>query len=209
MTRKSRTAYSKAYGEANKEKIAARQKAYRKANKEKFKARYKAYYEANKEKLKACREANKEKKNTYAKAYREDNKEKIATYLKAYGEANKEKKADYDKTYREANPEKMNEMSARRRALKVKAIPEHLRDCPFERERINQIYKLRNLITKITGIEHHVDHMWPLSKRGPHWSGNLQVIPASENMSKAAKLCRETKGVIEKALSNFVSERSI
>jgi hypothetical protein len=103
----------------------------------------------------------------------------------------------------------MNEIAARRRALKVKAIPEHLRDCPFERERINQIYKLRNLITKITGIEHHVDHMWPLSKRGPHWSGNLQVIPASENLSKSDKLCRETKGVVEKALSNFVSERSI
>ncbi len=170
----------------------------------------KAYYEANKEtKIKACREANKEKRAAYQKAWYEANKEKKLAYDKAYYEANREKKAATDKAWREANPDKIMAMLAKRRALKVKAIPEHLRECPFEKNRITQIYKLRNLMTEITGIEHHVDHMWPLSKGGPHWSGNLQVIPASENLSKSDKLCRETSGVIKKTLSNFVSERSI
>ena len=158
---------------------------------------------------KAYREDNKEKIAAREKAYYEANKEKRAAYYKAWREINKEKKAVYDKAWREANPEKSNEYGSRRRALQVKAIPYPLRECPFEKKRITQIYKLRNLMTEITGIEHHVDHMWPLSKGGPHWSGNLQVIPASENLSKKDKLCRETKGVIKKALSNFVSERSV
>ena len=150
-----------------------------------------------------------EKIAAYKKAYNEANKEKRAAYDKAYREANKEKCVGREKAWVVANPEKVNERNSRRRALKVKAIPEHLRECPFEKNRITQTYKLRNLMTEITGIEHHVDHMWPLSKGGPHWSGNLQVIPASENLSKRDKLCRETSGVLGKTLSNFVSERSI
>tara|TARA_B110000977_G_scaffold69968_1_gene95039 strand:- start:13 stop:567 length:555 start_codon:yes stop_codon:yes gene_type:complete len=180
------------------EKRAAYLKAWRQANKEKQADYTKAWYEANKEKRAA-----------YKKAWYEANKEKRAATRKAWYEANKEKQADYNKAWRQANPEKHNARKSKRRALKLKAIPEHLRECPFEKNRITQTYKLRNLMTEITGIEHHVDHMWPLSKGGPHWSGNLQVIPASENLSKSNKLCRETKGVLEKALSNFVSERSI
>jgi len=177
------------------------------------KAYQKAYYEANKEKKtaynKAWHEANKEKAAARNKAWREANKEKKIAYSKAYYETNKEEIVASNKAWKQANPDKMAAMSSKYRALKVKAIPEHLRDCPFERERLTQTYKLRNLMTEITGIEHHVDHLWPLSKGGPHWSGNLQVIPAFENLSKKDKLCRETKGVIKKALSNFVSERSI
>ena len=182
----------------SKNKRAAYNKAYYEANKEKRAAYDKAYYEANKE-----------KKAAYAKAYHEANKEKRAAYDKAWYEDNKEKRLAYGKAWNEANSEKVNERNSRRRALKVKAIPEHLRECPFEKNRIIQIYKLRSLMTEITGIEHHVDHLWPLSKGGPHWSGNLQVIPASENLSKKDKLCRETSGVLGKTLSNFVSERSI
>tara|TARA_B110000459_G_scaffold1841_1_gene1996 strand:- start:27955 stop:28554 length:600 start_codon:yes stop_codon:yes gene_type:complete len=199
MTREEkRAAYDKAYYEANKEKRLASQKAWYEANNEKKAAYNKAYYEANKEKQVAR-----------GKAWKSANKEKRLAYDKAYYEANKEKRLASSRAWNEANPEKRNEHHSKRRALKLKAIPEHLRECPFEKNRITQTYKLSNLMTKITGIEHHVDHMWPLSKGGPHWSGNLQVIPAPENLSKKDKLCRETSGVLGKTLSNFVSERSI
>ena len=173
-----------------KEEKAAYQKAYYEANKEKSKASMKAYYEANKE-----------KKLAYMKAYQKANKEK----KKAYRKANKEK----IKAYREANREKMASFNARRRALKRKQIPVHLRDCPHEKKRLVEIYKLRNIISEATGVQHHVDHMWPLADGGPHWSGNLQVIPAEENLSKNASVCEDTKATIIKSLYTFESERSI
>ena len=214
-------AYSKAYYEANKEKKDAYSKAYYEANKEtnkEKKAAYrKAYYEANKE-------ANKEKRAVYSKAYYQANKEKVAASGKTYRVANKEKIAARDKAYRVANKEKIlayKEVNkeklaaykscreAKRRALKLKQVPIHLRDCPQERQRLIQTYKLRNIISKATGVQHHVDHMWPLADGGPHWSGNLQVITAYENLSKNASVCEATKSTIIKSLESFQSERTI
>ena len=60
-----------------------------------------------------------------------------------------------------------------------------------------------------TGVEHNVDHMWPLSKGGPHWSGNLQVITREENSLKRESFCEETSKVISDSLSNYQSDRSI
>jgi hypothetical protein len=202
-------AYNKAYYEANKEKIAA----YYEANKEKIAAYRKAYKEANKEKIaardKAYKEANKEKIAAKDKAYRVANKEKIL----AYRVANKEKIAAYGKAYRVVNKEKQAAnkscREAKRRALKLKQIPIHLRDCPQERQRLIQTYKLRNIISKATGVQHHVDHMWPLSDGGPHWSGNLQVITAYKNLSKSTSVCEATKSTIIKSLESFQSERTI
>jgi hypothetical protein len=187
-------AYNKAYYEANKEEILAQQKAYREANKEEISAQRKAYREANKEKLLAQK-----------KAYYEANKEKVLTSNKAYKEANKEKL----KAYKEANKEKYAAFESNRRALKLKQIPVHLRDCPHEKQRVLQTYKLSSILTKATGVQHHVDHMWPLADGGPHWSGNLQVIPAEENWSKNASVCEDTKATIIKSLYTFESERSI
>ena len=158
---------------------------------------------------KAYRKANKEKLDAKDKAYRKANKEKIAARNKAYKEANKEKVTAYKKSWFEANKEKAFAANAKRRAAKRKQIPVHLRDCPHEKKRLVEIYKLRNIISEATGVQHHVDHMWPLADGGPHWSGNLQVIPAEENLSKNASVCEDTKATIIKSLYTFESERSI
>ena len=232
QTKEEKAAYKRAWNAANKERKAAIDRAYREANKEKIQARRKDYYEANKDmilaKQKVYVEANKEKKAATDKAYYEANKEKITAYKKSwyernkdacyakqkvYVEANKEKVASYQKTYRKAyciaNRAKLSTKAARRRALKGKQIPVHLRDCPHEKQRLLEIYKLRNILSEATGIQHHVDHMWPLADGGPHWSGNLQVIPAEENLSKSASVCEETRSTILKSLYTFESERSI
>ena len=206
---------TKAYYEANKEKISEQNKAYREANKEKLAEYSKAYYEANKERLKAYYEANKEKildrhkaykevnKERGAeqnKAYREANKDKISEQNKAYREANKERRAEQNKAYREANKDKTNEKASRHRARKRNAIPKFLRNCGVEKQRLRDTYKLSQLFSEATGIEHHVDHMWPLSKGGPHWSGNLQILTATENLSKNDKLCKTLKKNIKASL---------
>ena len=193
-TKEEKAAYNRAYYAANREKIVERRKAYREANREKYaerrKAHNKAYYEANKEKKAAYYEANKEKKA-------------------AYRQANKEKQAAYARAYRQDNKERIASINARRRALKRKQIPVHLRDCPQEKERLVQIYKLCSLLSEVTELEHHVDHMWPLADGGPHWSGNLQVIPAEENLRKNASVCEATKSSIIKSLYSFESDRPI
>ena len=209
QSKEEKAAYRRAYHEANREKDNARKRAYHEANREKILARKKAYSEANKEKRKAYREANKEKIDAYQRAYHEANREKILARNKAYYEANKEKVLTYARAYKKANREKVSSLKARYKALKLKQIPVHLRECPHEKQRLVQIYKLRNIISEATGVQHHVDHMWPLADGGPHWSGNLQVIPAEENLSKSASVCEDTKATIIKSLYTFESERSI
>ena len=178
-----RLAYAKAYYKANKEKRLAYQKVYREANKEQLSAQNKAYYETN--------------------------KEEILAQKKAYQKANREEISAKKKVYRQANKELGIAANAKRRALKRKQIPVHLRDCPHEKKRLVEIYKLRSILSEVTGVQHHVDHMWPLADGGPHWSGNLQVIPAEENLSKNASVCEETRATIIKSLYTFESERSI
>ena len=213
QSKEEKAAYQKAYAAANKEKISAKDKAYRKANKEKIAAYNKAYHKDNKERIaakrKALYKANREVLLATQKAYAAANKEKIAARNKAYKKANKEKIAAYKKSWFKDNKEKAFAASAKRRALKLKQIPVHLRDCPHEKKRLVEIYKLRNILSEATGVQHHVDHMWPLADGGPHWSGNLQVIPAEENLSKNASVCEETKATIIKSLYTFESERSI
>ena len=195
---------ARAWREANKEKVRAYKRSWYAANKKSTADRDRAYREANKEKVaaykKAYREANKEKVAAYKRSWCEINKEKDAANKKAYREANKEKVAATKKAWREVNLDKVNYDSSRRRACKLKLIPKHLKKCPVEKQRVLYIYKLSTLISKATGIEYHVDHMWPLSDGGPHWSGNLQIITAHENQTKHASVDLELKHNIQQSL---------
>ena len=183
--KEAKAAYDKAYRKDNKEKISTRQKAYYVANKEKIKAKHKAYHSANKEKR---------------KAYRKANKERIKANKAAWYVANREKIKAYAVSWREANRDRRSAAEAKRKALKLEQIPIYLRDCPIEEKRIYQTYKLRDAFIKITGVQHHVDHMWPLSDGGPHWSGNLQIITATENVRKHAKVDPTIKATIQEML---------
>jgi hypothetical protein len=189
QSKEEKAAYQKAYRESNKEKVLAYQKAYRESNKEKVLASQKAYRKSNKEKVLASHGA-----------WREANKEKDAATKRAYREANADKVAAYKKAYRESNADKVTAYESRRRALKLKLIPKHLKNCRVEKQRVLDIFKLCRLISMATGVKHHVDHMWPVSDGGPHWSGNLQIITAYENMSKNASVDLELKHNIQQSL---------
>lgn len=72
-----------------------------------------------------------------------------------------------------------NWFGAQKRAKKFKATPGWA-----DLEKIKAIYKARP-------DGHHVDHIVPLNSPivcGLHWEGNLQYLPAKENMSKKNKL---------------------
>jgi len=56
---------------------------------------------------------------------------------------------------------------------------------------IKEAHDLRELRTAMTGTEWHVDHIIPLNgkeARGLRVPWNIQVIPASENIQKGAKI---------------------
>jgi 5-methylcytosine-specific restriction endonuclease McrA len=80
------------------------------------------------------------------------------------------------------------------------AIPSFLRGCTTEAKRVKDIFKLKGLMSAITGVPHQVDHMWPLADGGPHWSGNMQILTATENRKKWATVDLEVKYNIQKSL---------
>lgn len=101
--------------------------------------------------------------------------------------------------------------AAKYRASKLCATPKWLTEEHYAQ--IVDIYKEREILTEITGILYHVDHIVPLQGEtvcGLHVPWNLQVIPATENLSKSNKLMEELleelflqqKGEVENHVKN-------
>lgn len=55
---------------------------------------------------------------------------------------------------------------------------------------IRALYAEAVRLSRTTGIAHHVDHIIPLKHGGKHVIENLQIITATENMKKGARLPR-------------------
>lgn len=81
--------------------------------------------------------------------------------------------------------EKINNKTYRYRAKKFNDASVLTQE---ENERILTIYKECAKLTKETGIPHHVDHIYPISKGGKHHPNNLQILTATENIRKSNKL---------------------
>ena len=90
---------------------------------------------------------------------------------------------------------------AKNRYREPDSIPTHLVGCSQERKRLKDIYSLARKMTVTSGVKYHVDHMWPLSGGGPHWSGNLQIMLAGDNIRKRSSVCEDTKRTIQESLA--------
>jgi len=78
---------------------------------------------------------------------------------------------------------KNNAKTYRYRMKKKNQMPDNV-----DHLKILNFYKEAELLTKETGIIHHVDHIIPVSKGGLHHQDNLQVITKIENLKKGNKI---------------------
>lgn len=154
----------------------------------------------------------KEEQKEYARNHYLKNKEKYIERAKSRYLSNKEGKAEYDKEYRAKNKDKINTKKsayrkssgkagiwqAERRARKYST--NLLKGDEWNDFFIKEIYELRYLRSKETGIEWHVDHIIPLQGEvvsGFHVWYNLQLITAFHNISKSNSFrTKEVKCII-------------
>ena len=143
------------------------------------------YNAANPEKYKEYRAANPEKIKQYQDKYHAANPEKRKEDSAKYQKANSEKQREYKSKYCKANLEKFRARNAKRRAIKLLAIPSWLTKEDYQAMEV--VYKEADRLTQKTGIKHHVDHIHPLQGKlicGFHCPTNFQILTKSENCSK-------------------------
>lgn len=86
------------------------------------------------------------------------------------------------KEYRRSQAHVEAEKIVRRQRVKNRATPAWA-----DIEKIREIYRVAQRLSKTTGVKYHVDHIVPLKSNqvsGLHCEANLQVIPATANLKK-------------------------
>lgn len=164
-----------------------------------------AYRERERARAHDWKKRNSEQVQEYMVAWRQENADRVAEYRKTYYANHQDYFIDKSRAYREANPEQhlaavkrwaanhpeQYKISKRKGYAKRRAVKKQAAVAWANQEAILQIYALAEQLTAETGIQHHVDHIVPLTSNlvcGLHWEGNLQVLTAAENMRKHNKL---------------------
>jgi hypothetical protein len=147
-------------------------------------------YQSNKEyyntRSKQDRLDHPDKYKKFSRKYYQDNKEALSSRNREYYYDNLEKaRADNAKWKRE-NRGAVNAYCAKRRAAKINRTPYWLTEGDLFI--ITEIYDQAQQLTIATGIDHHVDHEYPLQGdivSGLHIPENLQILLASDNLTKS------------------------
>lgn len=99
---------------------------------------------------------------------------------------NKEREIQKMRDYYDANKSEYYARNAIRRSMRISASPSWL--TPEDKEAMASLYAKAQQLSYSTGEVWHVDHVVPLQGKtvcGLHVPWNLQVIPATENLSKS------------------------
>ena len=129
--------------------------------------------------------------------YREINAEDIRERDRDRYRKNPQRKKDADKRYKAKNPETASAHHSRRRYAIRRATPPWL--TRLHRKAMSGIRLSARALTAATGIEHHVDHIYPLRAKiscGLHVPWNLQIMAGALNCSKQNKNPEDAAGVV-------------
>lgn len=123
-----------------------------------------------------------------AKARYEANKNEIHAKQRIYTAQNRELYRAISRNWHARNTAKSMANTRRQQAARLQRAPLWLTEEDYELMRT--IYKVRENLTTLDGIQYHVDHKYPLQGElvsGLHVPSNLRVITAAENMTKSNK----------------------
>ena len=144
-------------------------------NKENQKRLAKEWYARNKEFAKEraseWQKENIERKREIRAKWRNTNQEQHSNYNKQWWSENKDKRATYQ---------------GKRKAAQLQRTPKWLTESDLRM--IEAKYSLAAMLTRETGISHHVDHIIPLQGKkvsGLHVFSNLRVILGTDNVKKS------------------------
>lgn len=149
-------------------------KRYRERNKNKVQTMSRDWYAQNKSLAKASCQAWREKNPDWYAEYRDRNKDRLKENTRKWAQANK---AAVNHKTRMYQARKKNAQPSWLTAIDIALIAEK--------------YEIAIALTMQTGVNHHVDHIYPLQGKtssGLHVPWNLQVIPYYENLKKSNKL---------------------
>ena len=127
--------------------------------------------ELAKERAKAWALANPEKASESKQKWRKENTKTHNAINREWFANNKDKRASYE---------------GKRRAAQLQRTPKWLTESDLRM--IEAKYSLAAMLTRETGITHHVDHIIPLQGKkvsGLHVFSNLRVIPGTDNVKKS------------------------
>jgi len=132
-----------------------------------------------------------EVRKAYVKNYIRKNRVIRNAKNKAWRQANPEKEFARKQKYRNENPDVMAVLYSLRRARKIDA---KITLTPDEIKALRSLQRKRKMLCEKTGIQHHLDHILPLSYGGIHHPCNIQIITAAKNIVK-------NNSILPKALS--------
>ena len=177
--------YQSDWYQKNKEAVKARAKAWREANRERYLASNKRYYYENKDRFAAraveYRQKNQDRENARKLAWRNANLEKTRQVEAAYRERNRAACNERITIWKRQHPERLVIYALLRGKRVKQAIPKWA-----DFDAMEAIYQQAAEMRK-AGNNVHVDHIVPLTNKrvcGLHWEGNLQIVPAEENLKK-------------------------
>lgn len=128
---------------------------------------------------------NKEKLQAKSKRYYAENTAKHKAACDHWSKNNLEKRRKSVYSWVKRNKPTKYAWNAFRRAQKINATPQWLTAIHYAQ--IQEMYDVAFACTVQTGVQHHVDHIYPLQGdgfTGLHVPWNLNVIPAYKNLSK-------------------------
>lgn len=180
-----RKAYVKAYAEKRRLELNAYRKEWKAANKDKMSEYNKKYKEKKGEALTLEQRARTAK-------WREQNLEKVRASNRERAAKKREQQPEKikvaKKQYAQRNKAVINAAVARRKAAKLKRTPKWL--TKFDKLKIQCVYSIVAMLTRVNNEPWHVDHVIPLQGdlvSGLHVPANLQVMRGVENVRKHKK----------------------
>lgn len=121
--------------------------------------------------------------NTIRRVYNHACRECAQQASREYMQRNKDRQKEYIKEWQRKNKHHLNAACSKYRAKVREQTPNNA-----DQRAILAIYEECRRITEETGILHHVDHIHPISKGGLHHQDNLQILTATDNIRKGAKV---------------------